>query len=63
MRTGAEAIFFITRGTSDVTFKNLVFATPSVDSFMQTTMKIDPNQFLSKMEAFSLGGLKGRFRI
>lgn len=30
---------------------------------MLTTMKIDPNQFVGKMEAYAIGGLRGASSI
>ncbi|KAF8333827.1 hypothetical protein F5887DRAFT_921664 [Amanita rubescens] len=60
-RTGAEAVFFITRGTSDVAFRNVSFKTPGVTNFLETTMKIDSNQLLSKMEGYALSGFKGLY--
>lgn len=58
-RTGTEAIFFTTRSSSDVALKNLYFTTPGVKDFMEMTLKIDPNQFLAKMEGYAINGLKG----
>jgi hypothetical protein len=58
-RTGAEAMVFLTRGTTDMAMRSIYFASPGVHSFMGGVMKIDPQDFLSKLEGFALQGVAG----
>ncbi|KAF8324835.1 hypothetical protein F5887DRAFT_838566, partial [Amanita rubescens] len=57
-RTGLEALLFATRGSLDMPLKGVTYATPGVEEFLQSTMKIDTTDFLAKMEGFALQGLK-----
>ncbi|KAH7904676.1 hypothetical protein BJ138DRAFT_1236291, partial [Hygrophoropsis aurantiaca] len=58
-RTGVQSLAFITRGTTDLPLRGMSFATAGVDKFMSTTMNIDPQDFVSRMEGFSVQGIKG----
>lgn len=59
MRTGIEALLFLTRGTTDFTLNGVSFATEGVADFMSTTVKIDEQDFVHRLEGYALNGLKG----
>ncbi|KAF8344861.1 hypothetical protein F5887DRAFT_841822, partial [Amanita rubescens] len=58
-RTGIEALLFITRGTSSTPINGVSYATPGVDKFLESGLKVDEHEFIAKMEGFALQGLKG----
>jgi hypothetical protein len=60
-RTGAEAILYTTRGSTDLPLRGVAFATEGVDDFMASVMNIDNQDLISKMEGFAVQGMKGMF--
>jgi len=58
-RTGVEALVFITRGSTDFPMRGVSFATRGVEEFLETGLKMDVQDFISKMEGFSLRGVQG----
>ncbi|KAG1792380.1 hypothetical protein EV424DRAFT_1280151, partial [Suillus variegatus] len=58
-RTGAEAILYTTRGSTDLPLRGVAFATEGVDEFMSSVMNIDNQDLISKMEGFAVQGMKG----
>lgn len=50
-------MLFVSRGTTDLPMRGVVFATPGVQNFLEGTMKIDPQDFLAKMEGFAVQGI------
>jgi hypothetical protein len=63
LRTGIEALLFLTRGTTDFTLNGVSFATEGVADFMSTTIKIDEQDFVHRLEGYALNGLKGIYYL
>jgi hypothetical protein len=53
-------MLFATRGTTDLPMKGVAFSTAGVKHFLEGVMKIDPQDFLGKMEGFAVQGVKGQ---
>jgi hypothetical protein len=62
-RTGAETLLFITRGSTDVAMQPTCFATPGVENFLDGVMKMDVQDFLTKLEGFAVQGIVGPWRL
>ncbi|KAG1844313.1 hypothetical protein DFJ58DRAFT_731230 [Suillus subalutaceus] len=58
-RTGAESIFYTTRGSTDLPLRSIAFATEGVQDFMPSVMGVDNQDLLGKMEGFAVQGVKG----
>ncbi|KAG1842845.1 hypothetical protein F4604DRAFT_1689765 [Suillus subluteus] len=58
-RTGAESIFYTTRGSTDLPLRSVSFATEGIQDFMPSVMGIDNQDLLGKMEGFVVQGVKG----
>ncbi|EPQ49804.1 hypothetical protein GLOTRDRAFT_141658, partial [Gloeophyllum trabeum ATCC 11539] len=58
-RTGAESILLVVRGTTDISTKPRFYATEGVNSFINTCLKMDIGDIMSKLEGFALTGLQG----
>ena len=52
-------MLFVSRGTTDLPLRGVVFTTPGVENFLEGTMKIDTQDFLAKMEGFAVQGIHG----
>ena len=52
-------MLFAARGTTDLTTCSIMWATEGVQDFLQNVLKIDPQDFLCKMEGFAIQGLRG----
>jgi hypothetical protein len=63
LRTGIEALLFLTRGTTDFALNGVSFATEGVADFMSTTVKIDEQDFVHRLEGYALNGLKGIYHL
>ncbi|KAG1778325.1 hypothetical protein EV702DRAFT_1196329 [Suillus placidus] len=57
-RTGVETIFYTTRGSTDLALRGIIFATEGVDNFMESTMNIDNQDLVSKMEGYAIQGMR-----
>jgi hypothetical protein len=62
-RTGAETIFYATRGTTDLPLRGVIFATEGVQDFMGSAMSIDNQDLVGKMEGFAIQGMKGIYSV
>ncbi|KAG1843380.1 hypothetical protein DFJ58DRAFT_731671 [Suillus subalutaceus] len=58
-RTGAESVFYTTRGLTDLPLRSIAFATEGVQDFMPSVMGVDNQDLLGKMEGFAVQGVKG----
>ncbi|KAG1770314.1 hypothetical protein EV702DRAFT_1181649 [Suillus placidus] len=58
-RTGVETIFYTMRGSTDLALRGIIFATEGVDDFMESTMNIDNQDLVSKMEGYAIQGMRG----
>ncbi|KAG2741539.1 hypothetical protein P692DRAFT_20750831 [Suillus brevipes Sb2] len=58
-RTGAEAILYVTHGSTDLPLRGVTFATEGVQHFMQSVMSIDNQDLITKMEGFAVQGMRG----
>ncbi|KAG0699235.1 hypothetical protein DFH29DRAFT_769150, partial [Suillus ampliporus] len=58
-RTGAEAILYMTHGSTDLPLRGVAFATEGVDEFMVSVMNVNNQDLISKMEGFAVQGMKG----
>ncbi|KAG2342722.1 hypothetical protein BDR05DRAFT_885894, partial [Suillus weaverae] len=58
-RTGAETILYMTRGTTDLPLHGVTFATEGVQDFMESTVGIDNQDLVNKMEGFAIQGMRG----
>ncbi|KIL54246.1 hypothetical protein M378DRAFT_92922 [Amanita muscaria Koide BX008] len=58
-RSGVETLLFSARGTTDLPFTAVSFATEGVHNFLEQSMKTDQQEFLGKMEGYALQGIKG----
>ncbi|KAI5987668.1 hypothetical protein EDD15DRAFT_2372037 [Pisolithus albus] len=59
-RTGVEAIFYATRGTTDLPLRGIAFATEGVEDFMGSVMGMETQDVVSKMEGYAVQGIKGK---
>ncbi|KAG2143282.1 hypothetical protein BD769DRAFT_1661719 [Suillus cothurnatus] len=57
--TGAETILYMTRGSTNLPLHAVTFSTEGVQHFMHSVMNIDNQDFVSKMEGFTIQGMKG----
>ncbi|KAG1871317.1 hypothetical protein DFJ58DRAFT_644462, partial [Suillus subalutaceus] len=55
-RTGVESIVYSTRGSTDLALRGITFNTEGVDNFMESTMNIDSQDLMSKMEGYAMQG-------
>jgi hypothetical protein len=62
-RTGVQSLLFITCGTTDLGLQGISFATEGVEQFLLDTMKVDPQDFMGRLEGYALQGLKGQGMI
>ncbi|KAG1828057.1 hypothetical protein DFJ58DRAFT_737991 [Suillus subalutaceus] len=58
-RTGAEVVFYMTRGSTDLPIRAITFTTDGVKNFMGSVMGIDNQDLISKMEGFAVQGVQG----
>ncbi|KAG1720619.1 uncharacterized protein EDB91DRAFT_1064769, partial [Suillus paluster] len=58
-RTGAEAILYMTHGSTDLPLQGITFAMEGVQHFMQSVMSIDNQDLITKMEGFAVQGMRG----
>ncbi|KAG1747011.1 hypothetical protein EDD22DRAFT_981916 [Suillus occidentalis] len=58
-RTGVETILYTTRGSTDLALRGIIFATEGVNDFMESTMNIDNQDLVSKMEGYAIQGMRG----
>ncbi|KAG1770134.1 hypothetical protein EV702DRAFT_1202548 [Suillus placidus] len=58
-RTGAEVMLYMTRGSTDLPLRGITFTTDGVQNFMASVMGIDTQDLVSKMEGFSIQGVRG----
>ncbi|KDQ48931.1 hypothetical protein JAAARDRAFT_144191 [Jaapia argillacea MUCL 33604] len=59
LRTGVESMLVVVKGTTNMTTKPRMFTTERIENFLAGTLKIDPGEFVTRMEGCALGGLKG----
>ena len=52
-------MLFAVRGTTDVVLNSITFATAGVEDFMSTTMGVDQQDFVAKLEGYAIQGIKG----
>ncbi|KAG1793274.1 uncharacterized protein HD556DRAFT_1443705 [Suillus plorans] len=57
-RTGVETIFYSARGSTNLALKGIIFATEGVNDFMESTMSIDNQDLVSKMEGYAMQGMR-----
>jgi hypothetical protein len=50
---------FLTRGTTDLGLQGISFATEGVERFLPDVMKVDPQDFMGRLEGYAIQGLKG----
>jgi hypothetical protein len=60
-RTGVETLFYVTRSTTNVPLRGVVFATDGIKDFMGTIIGVDTHDLVSKMEGFAVQGVRGKF--
>jgi hypothetical protein len=58
-RTGVEAMLFLTRGSTDLPMRGIAFSTEGVEEFLETGLKMDTQDFISKLEGFAVRGVQG----
>ena len=58
--TGVESIFFATQGSMDLPLRGVSYATHGVENFLEGALKMDKQDFIRKMEGFSIQGLSGK---
>jgi hypothetical protein len=59
-RTAIEALLFVTRGTTDLGLQGVSFATEGVERFLLDVQKVDPQDFMGRLEGYAIQGLKGK---
>ncbi|KDQ49652.1 hypothetical protein JAAARDRAFT_143106 [Jaapia argillacea MUCL 33604] len=59
LHTGIEAMLVVVKGSTNMTTKPRMFTTERIENFLAGTLKIDPGDFVTRMEGCALGGLKG----
>jgi hypothetical protein len=52
-------MLFAMRGSTNLPMKGVTFATAGVENFLEGVLKTDPQDFLGKMEGFTVQGVKG----
>lgn len=57
--TGAQAMLFVTCGTSDFALLPSIFHTGHLEGFLGHVLKVDPQEIVTRMEGFALQGLTG----
>jgi hypothetical protein len=62
-RTGAEALLFITRSTTDTNFRSISFATEGVEGFLTQVYKLDIQDFIGKLEGYAVQGIGGKCAV
>jgi len=59
LRTGVEALVFVTRETTNLGLQGLSFATGGVERFLLDVMKVDTQDFMGCLEGYAVNGLQG----
>lgn len=59
-RSGIECLLFVTRGTTDLALRSVSFATKGVEKFLPDVMKLDEQDFIGKLEGYTVQGLTGK---
>ena len=62
-RTGVEIILFVCRGTTDLPLCSVSYATKGVEHLIDSVLKINNADFISKMEGFAIQGIRSKFVV
>ena len=54
-----ETMLFAVCDTTDVVLNSITFATAGVEDFMSTTMGVNQQDFIAKLEGYAIQGIKG----